>query len=96
MGGDLHVPIRSIVFETNIIPRLELLNEGVFEQQRLFFAVRNNDLDIGQLGEQKADLGATIPTPSILSDPCAQILRFTDIDNGSALILEFIDAGAGW
>ena len=68
----------------------------VFEQQRLFFGLGNKDLDIGQLGEEKADLRPAISAAGVLSDPGAQIVRFPDIDHGVVMIRELIDAGTGW
>ena len=96
MLGDLYVPIGGIVLEPNIIPRPELLNQGVFEQQRLFFGLGNNDLDIGQLGEEKTDLRAAVPAAGVLSDPGTQIVRFPDVEHGAGVIRELIDAGTGW
>lgn len=52
--------IGLIVFEQDIVPRLEGLDERVFQQQGVGFAVHDDMADLGDLLHQHANLGAVL------------------------------------
>ena len=91
----LDVPVRGIVLEADVVAGLELLDQRVFEQQRLFFVPGDQRLHVVHPGEQEPDMRAPVPAAGVLPDPGAEVLRLSDVDDRPVLVREFIDAGGG-
>ena len=85
--------IGLIVFEQDIVPRLEGLDERVFQQQGVGFAVHDDMADLGDLLHQHAHLGAVLlALHEIGRNPLAQALGLTNVDDRPRAVYELVDA----
>ena len=88
--------IRLVVFEIDVVTRLMFFGERGFEYQGLDFIVSDDELDIGDLFDQRVGLAIEWPRLKIRAHPAAQALGFADIDDFAGAVFIKIDAGGDW
>ena len=86
--------IALVVLEQNVVARLVGLDERVFEQQGIRFAVHDDVADLGDLAHQHAYLGAVLlALHEIGRDALAQALGFAHVDDPARPVQKLIDPG---
>src|SRR4030095_2240343 len=83
---NFNAQIALVVFKSNIVARLVLLDEIVFENQRFFVITRDQSLDIGDASHEKLDLAASIRTMKIGSHTGAKNFGLCDVDDFSSVV----------
>ncbi len=92
--GELDVRERLVVTQQNIEARLPLLDELVFERQRLFVVVDQDVFDVARVGDQGAGFSVGQPVViEVAAHAGAQILGLADVDHFAVLIFVEIHAG---
>jgi len=72
------------------------LDEGIFEDQRLFFGVGDDRPDLAYPAHQETYMGAAIAfRGKIRTQAAAQVLCLADVENLARLSLHQVDAGKG-
>ena len=79
--GDAYTRIAFSVFEQYVVMRLVLLDEVVFQQECVLFALYNHITYICYMSNQLAGLGRLMVFIEIAVNPPVQVLRFPYIDN---------------
>ena len=95
LRSDLDVPVGLVVFEADVVARPVLFDQGVFEEQGLFFAGGDQDLNVCKLSKKEGDLHPAIAAARILTHSRAQAFGFADVDDLATFSLEEIHAWAG-
>ena len=70
--------------------------ERGFEDQGLDFIVSDDELDVGDLPDQRVRLAIERARLKVRTHPAAQALGFADIDDFAGAVLVKIDAGGNW
>ena len=94
--GEADHRVRLAVLEVDVVARLAVLDERVFQQQRLELAARHDHLEVGHLARQHFRLDVPVPTPAVLEvgrHPGTQVLRLAHVQHGAAAVLEQVHAG---
>ena len=86
--------IRLVVAQQDVEARLVLLDEVVFERQRLFFVVDQDVVDVARFGDQGAglDVGQLV-LGKVAADAVAQALRLAHVDHAAAGVFVQVHAG---
>ena len=93
---ELDVGIALVVAQQNVIARLLLLDEVVFERQRFAFVGDGDVLDIDCLAKQAAGLGIFGgAVEEVGAHPGAQVLGLADVNDLALGVLVEIYAGIG-
>jgi len=93
---ELYIRIRFVVAQQNVVARLLLLDEVVFERQRFFFIGDDDPFHIDGLADQRPSLGIGGTTfVEVLADAVAQALGFTHVDDHTLGIAVEVDARGG-
>ena len=92
----LHIGISLVVAQQDVEARLALLDQIIFERQRLFVVGDHDVVDIDGLAHQRAGLGV-FPAAfvEVAGHPAAQVLRLADVDDVAFGVLVEIHAGLG-
>ena len=77
--------VALVVLEQNVVVRLVLLYERVFQHQRLKLAARDNDIEVMHLLHHGLDLRQMFPV-EIAADAVLQLLRLADVYDLSVLV----------
>ena len=86
--------VALIVLEQNVVARLVLLDEGVFEDQRLELARNEDGVEPVDLRDHAAGLFVVARAElEILADAVFELLRLADVDDLTARVHHQIDAG---
>ncbi len=96
VDGELDVGICLVVAKQDVVLRLVLLDEVVFERERFSFRVGHDELDVGN-GSHHLVL-ALVQAPGLLEvapDPISQRLGLADVDDVSEGILVQVDPRSG-
>ena len=82
-----------IVAQVDIEARLVLFDESIFQNERVFFCISGEKIDVDHGGQPQPDVVAWIPSLRvILPHAVAQIFCLTNVDNASRRILHEVDA----
>src|SRR6202035_4408201 len=82
MVGHLGAQVRLIVLEPDVISRAVLLDQVVFENQRLFLATRDQYVEVADALHQKAHLEASVAVVAEVGPHArAQRLGLADVQN---------------
>ena len=94
--SELHVRISLVVAQQDVEARLALLDQIVFERQRLFVVGDDDVVDVDRLAHQRSGLGV-FPAAfvEIAGHAAAQVLRLAHIDDLALGVLVEIHAGLG-
>lgn len=84
-----------VVLQVQIVTGLVLLDQGVLQQQRLFFSVGHSKFNVSDPRHQEANLRTSIRTAEIIADPLAQVAPLADIQDCPGIIPHQVDAGRG-
>ena len=93
LRGDLDAEIAFVVLQPDVIARLVLLDQVVFENERFFVVARDQGLDIFHPAKQELNLRALVRVIEIRPHPCAHVLGFAYINYLPGLVAHQIDAG---
>ena len=76
------VHVVLVVTQVDVEARLVLLDEGVFEDEGLFFGVGDQEVDVHHRGQAEADVKARVAGLGVvLPHPAAQVLGLADVDD---------------
>ena len=81
IGADVNIGETLVVPQQHVEPRLKLLDQVVFEQQRLCFGRRHRHIDVANLAQHPQGLGRLRPALEITADPAFEVPGFTDIQH---------------
>ena len=90
--GDGDGGVALVVLEADVESRLVFLDEVVFEEERLCFALDHDGVDIGDVLPQEEVLGGVVAGGEVTLGPRAQALGLTHIDDRILKILPQIHA----
>ena len=94
LGIEPQMNVIFVVPQGNIKPRLMFFDQGVFEDERFFFRMGDEEIDRHHGQHTQANMVAGIATVGkILPDAVAEILRLAHIDDRVGGIFHQIDAG---
>ena len=80
--GQLDVGVGLIVAQQDVEARLALLDEVVFERQRLMFVFHQDVIDVHGLAHERARLGICLGGPQqVRTYPGTKVFRFADVDH---------------
>ena len=68
-----------VVAQHDVVARLVLLDEVVFEQQRLGLGVGERDLDARDVPDQRLHLGVDVAGEEVVADAVAQVARLAHV-----------------
>ena len=92
----LDVGVSLVVAQQNVEARLALLDEVVFERQRLMLVGHQDVIEVDGLAHQRAGLGVGLRgLQQIRAHPRAQVLRLAHVDDFALGVLVEIHAGLG-
>ena len=93
---ELYVGIGLVVAQQDVEARLALLDEIVFERQRLFVVGDDDVVDVDGLAHQRAGFGV-LPAAfvEVAGHAAAQVLRLAHVDDFAFGILVEVHAGLG-
>ena len=77
--------VALVILEQDVVVRLVLLYERVFQHQRLELAARDNDVEVMHLLHHGLDLRQMLPV-EIAADAVLQLLRLADVYDLSVLV----------
>ena len=83
-----------VVAQQHVVARLELLDEVLFQQQRLCFGARGQEHHRTGFADHPRDARRMARRPGIVRHPRPQIPRLADIQNAALGIQHPVDAGA--
>jgi len=92
--GHLDAEIALVVLEANVVTRLVLLDQVVFEDQRFLVAGGHQRFDVFDPADQKLNLRALVGVAEVGAHPRAQVFRLADIDHLAGFVAHQIDARA--
>ena len=93
LHGDLEVEELLIVAVGDVEAGAVFLDEVVFEDQRLDFRVRNDDVEVGDAGDQRAGLVGVVAAPKVAADAAAQGAGLADVEHAVVRGAHEVDAG---
>ena len=86
--------IGLVVLEQDVVARLQALDQGVLEQQRIGLAFHDDVADLDDLPHHDADLGTVLlRLHEVGGDPLAQALGLAHIDDRARAVHELVDPG---
>ena len=93
-AGELDVGISLVVAQQDVVARLVLLDEIIFERQRFFFVVDLNEIDGPRFADQRSgfDVGQAVVI-EVAADPAAEIFCLADVDDGAVGVFVEIHSG---
>ncbi len=94
VGGDVDVGVALVVPQQDVEPRLVLLDQVVFEQQRLRFGVGHRHLDARHELHHRGGLCRRLRAMKVARHPFFQVPRLADIDDLVLRVEHAIHAGA--
>ena len=93
-AGQLDVRIRLVVAQQDVEARLVLLDQVVFERQRLFFVIDQDVVDIARLADQRPVLtSASCRRRSSCGPAMPQDFGLADVDDPAVRVLVQIHSG---
>ena len=93
---ELHIRIGFVVAQQDVEARLALLDEVVFQRQRLVLVVDQDVVDVDRVAHQRSGLGVGLGGfQQIGANPRAKILRLADVNHFSVGVLIEVHAGPG-
>ncbi len=85
---------RLVIPQQDVEARLPLLDEIVFERQRLFVVVDQDVFDVAGVGDQRSGLGVGQPVVGeVAAHAGAQVLGLAHVDHFAVLVFVQIHAG---
>ncbi len=95
-GGDLEIEVLLVVAEDDVVARLVALDEVVFENQGFDFGVGEDEIEVGDAGDEATGLGVeSFGTAEVGTDAAAQGKGLTDVDDVAGGVVHEVDAGGG-
>ena len=94
--GDTDGRVGLTVFQQDIITRIVLLDERVFEQQCILFRIHHRIADIVNLTDENLRLETIHFRVEVRRDSRFEILRLTHIDNVMILVIVLVAARLLW
>src|SRR6202044_3363848 len=96
LAGQLDIRVSFVVAQENVVARLPLFDEIVFERERFFFIIDVDVIDSPRLADQRSGLDVGQPVViEITADAAAQIFGFADVQHGSMGVLVEVNARQG-
>ena len=87
------VNVVLVIPQVDIEPRLVFLDEGVLEDESLFFGVGDQKVDIHHRGQPEADMKTRVASlREVLPHPASQVLGLADVDHLAIGVLHQINA----
>ena len=83
--------VRLVVFQLDVVERLVLLDQAVFEQQRIRLARGDNPVDGGDFAHEQPRF-ARLPLHEVTRHPLLQVLGLADVQDGAVFVEVFVDA----
>ena len=83
--------VRLVVFQLDVVERLVLLDQAVFEQQRVRLARGDDPVDGGDFAHEQPRF-ARLPLHEVTRHPLLQVLGFADVQDGAVFVEVFVDA----
>ena len=93
--GDGNPWVGLVVLQHDVVLRLILLDEGVFQQQSLPFGIDHGGLDVADLGDQHPHLGGVVVFVEIGGNAPFEVFGLTDINHLAILIEIAVHARLG-
>ena len=94
--GELDIGVGLVVTQQDVESRLSLLDEVIFERERLMFVGDSDVLDIDSLAHESAGLGIGLGSlQKIGANARSQIFRLTDVNNLAFSVFVEVTAGGG-
>ena len=94
VDGQFQMRIRLVVFQIDVVARLMFFGERRFKDQGFDFVVGDDELDVGDLSDQRVGLAIETAAPlKIRTHAAAQVLGLADIDDFAGAVFVQIDAG---
>lgn len=94
LAADNDPRIGLVVLEQDVVARLQALDQGVLEQQRIGLASHDDVADLDDLPHHDADLGTVLlRLHEVGGDPFAQALGLAHIDDRARAVHELVDPG---
>ena len=91
--GDGNGGVGLVVFEEYVVAGAVLLDEGVFEQKRIFFAVDDGVGDVPDFGNEHPRLAVLLVFVEIGRHATLEVLSLTDIDDGARIVVILVTSG---
>ena len=92
---ELDVRVGLVVAQQDVEARLALLDQVVFERQRLVLVGDGDVLEVDGLAHERAGLGIGLRRrQKVAAHPRAQVLRLADVDDLALGVLVEVTAGA--
>ncbi len=85
-----------VVLEQDVVARLVLLDQVVFEQQRFRFRRGHRHLDARHLREQRERLVRVRTAAEIARHAVLQVTRLADVEDRTRRVVHAVDARLGW
>ena len=94
VGRDHQVGEGLVVEQPGVVARLDVLDEPVFGQQRLDFALGLQDVEVDDVLDKARFLVLELhPTLKVAANAVAQRGRLADVDDPALVVLHQVDAG---
>ena len=84
--------VRFIVLELDVVKRLVLFDEAVFQQQRIGFRGRDEPLDVMDLGNEEPGLAVVVVLGEVAGDAFLQVFGLAHIKKAAVHIEVLVDA----
>src|SRR5690348_18085980 len=75
LGGEFDVRIGFVIAQQDVVARLPLLDEIVFERKRFLFVIDLNEVDVARIVNQSAGFGRSEEHTSELQSPVHLVCR---------------------
>ena len=92
-NSDFEIGVALIIFEANVVSRFVFFNEVVFEYYGLLFGIGYDEINICYGGSQFSKFMGRRMRDEIRSYTIAQVISFSNIQNGTFAIPKEIYAG---
>ncbi|EKE43377.1 hypothetical protein OCGS_2569 [Oceaniovalibus guishaninsula JLT2003] len=92
VAGHEDIRERLVVAQQHVVAGLELLDEVLFEQQRLGLRPRRQEHHRRGFADHAGDAGAVPRRPGIVRHPRAQVAGLADVKNGPLFVQHPVDA----
>ena len=91
--GEQDVGVGLVVAQLDVVGGPGLLDEGLFEQQGLGFAVGDGDFDVGHLVDHGQASGVEGCAAEVAADAVAEVGGLADVDDFAGAVLHLVDPG---
>ena len=91
--GEQDVGVGLVVAQLDVVGGAGLLDEGLFEQQGLGFAVGDGDFDARHLVDHGEASGVQGCSAEVAADAVAEVGGLADVDDFAGAVLHLVHAG---